>query len=93
MRPAAWTLEVDQLARRQIGGEALLGLGLDGRPAVLGDRCEFSQKMVHHSLPLRLPIPSESPPWLRAGGSALAPDDGTNSASASISVIGAVENK
>src|SRR5262245_25203535 len=56
--------EVHELARREPRLEPLLGLLVELRPALLGDRRLLAQQMVHSPAPFRLPMPSDasSPP-------------------------------
>ena len=57
--PAVRAVDVDQLARRQVRDEPALGLVLDLGPGRLGDRGQVAVEVVHHSVPFRLPMPSE----------------------------------
>ena len=57
--PAVRPGQVDQFAGGQMGDEAALRLRLDLGPRGLGDRGELAVEVVHHSLPFRLPMPSE----------------------------------
>ena len=67
VRPPVGALEVDQLARRQVGRKARLRLVVDHVPTGVGDRGQVTVEMVHRSDPFRLPMPSEPAAAERTG--------------------------